>query len=60
MADFSEEYLELVFDCNALHKALRNSLQLFRKTGSVGKKTGCWRTSKRTANIYRSQSSPFQ
>lgn len=36
MANYDEGYPELVFDYNAL----TNSLQLFRETGSVGRKIG--------------------
>lgn len=52
MADFREEHPELMFDYNGFYNVLTNSVQLFRETGSVSRKTGSGRPSKRTdANI---------
>lgn len=47
LADFHDEYHEVVFEYNTSYNGLTYYLQLFRETGSVGPKTGSGGPSKR-------------
>lgn len=49
MADSHEEYPQLALTYNTFYNASRNSLQLFRETACVDRKTESGRLSKRSA-----------